>query len=73
VVVPDPHTGLGVALALVGGVEGVDKITARHVYALLPHRFWALTQILPAVPGVAVITFVPCPELITQPAGTVQL
>ena len=67
------HTGFGLALALVGGVDSVNNPNDIQVYALFPHKFWAITQTLPAEPGVAVMTFVPAPELTTQPAGNVQL
>jgi hypothetical protein len=35
------HTGFGLALALVGGVELEETFTAKQVKALLPHKFCA--------------------------------
>ena len=65
--------GFGEAAADVGALEEVAKVTGKQVAALVPHKLLAVTQIFPAEPGVALILVVPCPELIVQPAGTVQV
>jgi hypothetical protein len=67
------HIGLGLAEALVGATEGVEIPTARQLDELGPHKLLATTQILPAVPAVAVTLVVPCPEVITQPGGKLQV
>ena len=50
--------------------------TARVRTALVPHEFAALTLILPfcpLLPELTVIEVVPCPLVILQPGGTVQV
>jgi hypothetical protein len=65
--------GLGLALALVAAVDKLLSVTDKQVCALVPQAFTALTQILPALPGVALMVDVPCPEFMVQPAGTVHV
>jgi hypothetical protein len=55
------------------GLTGGPTVTLKHEGALVPHRFVAVTQILPDDPGVAFIPVVPCPEFIVHPAGTVHV
>ena len=58
-VVEPTHIGFGVAVALVGATEGLLTVTAKHLGALVPQRLFAVTQIFPVLPGVAVIEVVP--------------
>lgn len=57
------------------GVVGVDRID--KVFAVLePQALFAVTLIVPDVNGVGRVTLmevVPCPLLITEPAGTAQV
>ena len=57
------------------GVDGFDRID--NVFATLePHALFAVTLIVPDANGVGKVTFieaVPCPLLITEPAGKVQV
>ena len=58
------------------GVAGaaVVKVTACVLAVLDPQPFAAVTEMVPApVPAATEILVVPCPEIITQPAGTVQV
>ncbi len=52
------HIGLGVADAPIGAVDDVFIVTGKQVGTLVPHKLLAVTQILPALPGVAVIDVV---------------
>lgn len=54
------------------GTEGVELILIVKVWsAEVPHGLEAFTVIFPAVaPAVTVILVVPCPAVITDPAGT---
>ena len=68
-----PTPGVGT-----GGVAGavVDTVTGNICCVLVPQEFPAVTVISPstAVPDVeTVILGVPCPLVIIQPEGTVQL
>jgi hypothetical protein len=65
--------GFGLALALAAAEDAVANVTGKQVGALVPHKLLAVTQIFPALPGVALMEVVPCPELMVHPAGTVQL
>jgi hypothetical protein len=57
----------------VGAVELVPTVTVSVLSALVPHVLDAVTLMVPPeVPVVTVIVLVPFPELIVQPAGTVQ-
>ncbi len=54
------------------GVDRIDKVFA----ALEPQALFAVTLIVPDVNGVGKVTLieaVPCPLLITEPAGTDQV
>ena len=57
------------------GVDGFDRID--KVFAALdPQELFAVTLIVPDVNGVGKVTLmeaVPCPLLINEPAGTVQV
>lgn len=49
-------------------------ITARIVGRLEPQLLFAVTEIFPdAFPNVTLIEVVPCPELIVEPTGTLQV
>ena len=68
-----PAPGVGT-----GGVAGgaVDTVTGNICCALVPQEFAAVTVMFPftAVPDVeTVILGVPCPAVIIQPGGTLQL
>jgi hypothetical protein len=55
-----------------GGVE--IGVKANILAVLVPQPFFATTRISPGLfPAVTVIELVPCPAVITQPAGTIQL
>ena len=59
---------------LVGGKGEVDIVKGVHAAALVPQGPVAVTQTFPEEePIVIEMDVVPCPELITAPAGTVQL
>ena len=49
-------------------------VSVKFVGPLVPHGNVAVTEIIPLVdPAVTLIEFVPCPELIVDPEGTVQV
>ena len=57
-----------------GAAGGAEIEIAMHVEALVPHPLAAVTQIFPLVaPAVIVMEVVPCPDVMVDPAGTVQL
>ena len=63
---------------MIPGVAGVPGLTttARLFAVLVPHELVAATPMFPfcpEAPEVTVIVVVPAPEVIVQPAGTVQL
>ena len=60
---------------IVPGCAGAGaRVIAIHVCALNPQEFDAETQTFPPEePAVIVIVVVPCPEVIVEPAGTVQV
>ena len=60
---------------IVPGIAGAEVIeTLTQVGALASHEFMADTQTFPPfVPALTVIEVVPCPLVIDQPEGTVQL
>jgi hypothetical protein len=58
-----------------GAVIVLLMVTSVHdCEEIVPHEFCAVTQILPALlPEVTLMEAVPCPLLMVQPVGTVQL
>ena len=67
-IVPGPEMVAGELGAVVVGFTGKVAV------GLLPQEFPAETETRPAAaPGVTVIVVVPCPAVMVQPAGTVQL
>jgi hypothetical protein len=72
--VEDPgQIGFGLAVAFVGFVDAALMDTGVQA-DVVPHVFVAATQTFPALPPADVfMESVPCPELMVQPAGTVQL
>ena len=60
------------------GIDGAPAITVtdRVVAALMPHELEAVTLMLPfspVAPDVTVMAFVPWPDVIVQPVGTVHV
>jgi hypothetical protein len=66
------QTGEGPVMAEVTGVELMDTVVLTGVP--IPQGDVSVTLIVPGVvPKLTVIIFVPCPDVILDPAGTVQL
>ena len=58
-----------------GALEPVVNVIAKILAALVPQALVAVTLILPdaALPKSTVMEFVPVPDVMAAPAGTVQL
>lgn len=72
--IPPPQRFVDCPL-MVPGVVGTDRIVV-DLTVLAPHELLAVTLKVPEAyeaGNVKLIEFVPCPLLITEPAGTVQL
>ena len=68
-----PFRGTGELLEATGEGTGT-KLTAIHVLGLVPQALLAVTQILPLTnPAFTIIECEPCPAVIAEPEGTVQM
>ena len=60
----------------VGAADSLPTVTFSILCELVPQELDAVTPMMPFAPVMPVVTsseVVPCPDIIVQPAGTVQL